>query len=437
MAGGARLVDIATPLNFGGFTRGTLDYFGPKLRELGLEPVQGLSGGGNPDPVFGDTKLIQPGSMISVQLLAGDMSVGAEGTVTHVEGNSVFGFGHRFLSVGPTEMPFARAEVIALVPNVQTSFKISASREWMGSITQDRSVGVAGLLGKRARLVPFTISITDPLPAPSRKMNYRMQMINDPTLAPLLVQMAIYSAIEASQRTLGSGSFRVHGQIDFDGPAPPIRIDNAYTGDFNVPLQASLGTAIPLAYVLQSGFEALKLKGIQLDVESFDRKKQFTIDQVWASTREARPGDAIELTVLLTGENGVETTKKLSYQVPVGAQLGALYFTVADAASTNMTEYAQLLTTPPRNPAQLVAFLNGLRGNDKAYVRVWTSEPAYSVQGQDLPDPPPSVSMVLAKTQASLTGTVLARGSKTAEMELSAGDAVVTGSKTIQVEIKE
>ena len=121
----------------------------------------------------------------------------------------------------------------------------------------------------------------------------------------------------------------------------------------------------------------------------------------------------------------------------MGAQLGTLFFTVADAASTNMTEYAQLLTTAPRNPAQLVAFLNGLRGNDKAYVRVWRTDTAYSVQGQDLPDPPPSVSMILAKTQASLTGMVLARGSKTAEMELSAGDAVVTGSKTIQVEIKE
>jgi hypothetical protein len=95
MAGGARLVDIATPLNFAGFTRGALEHFAPKLRELGLEPVQGMAGGGTPEPGFGDPKLIQPGSMISVQLLAGDMSVGAEGTITHVEGNSVFGFGRR------------------------------------------------------------------------------------------------------------------------------------------------------------------------------------------------------------------------------------------------------------------------------------------------------------------------------------------------------
>jgi hypothetical protein len=437
MAGGARLIDIATPLNFGGFTHGTVEHFAPQLREYGLEAVQGFSGGGNPTSGFGDPKLIQPGSMISVQLLSGDMTVGAEGTVTHVEGNSVFGFGHRFLSVGATELPFARAEVIALLPNLQTSFKISASREWMGSITQDRSVGVSGYLGKRADMVPFTIAVTDPESAQVRKMDYKMEMINDHVLAPLIVQMALYSAIEASERTLGTASFRVRGQIEFAGATPPVQLNNAYTGDFNVPLQASLGTAIPLAYVLQSGFDALKLKGIRLEVESFDRKKEFKIDQVWASAREAHPGDKVELTTILAGENGAELTRKLSYTVPVGASAGTLYFTVADAASANLTEYQQLLTTAPRTPSQLVSFLNGLRRNDKAYLRVWRSDTAYSVQGQDLPDPPPSVSMILAKTQASLSSTMLWRGSKVAEMDLSAGDAVVTGSKTVQVEIKE
>lgn len=436
-SGLSRLIEISTPLNLGGFTRGAVEHFAPQLREYGLEPVQGFSGGGTPTQGFGDPQLIQPGSMISVQLLSGDMSIGAEGTVTHVEGNSVFGFGHRFLAVGPTEMPFARAEVIALLPNVQTSFKISASREWMGSITQDRSVGVAGYLGKRAEMVPFTVSVNDPDLTPARNMSFRMQMINDRVLAPLIVQMALYSAIEASERTLGSGSFRVRGQIDFDGPTPPIRIDNSYTGDFNVPLQASLGTAIPLAYVMQSGFEALKLKGISLAVDSFDRKKQFQIDQVWTSRREAHPGDTIELTTLLSGDNGAEITRKTSYKVPVGAPLGTLYFTVADAASANMSDYQQLLTGAPRTPVQLVSFLNGLRGNDKAYVRVWRNEAAYSVQGQDLPDPPPSVSMVLAKTQSSLASAALWRPSKVAEVELSAGDTVVTGSKTVQVEIKE
>ncbi len=437
MAAGSRLVDISTPLSFGGFTRGAMDHFAPKLREYGLEPVQGFSGGGTPTEGFGDPSLIQPGSMISVQLMSGDMAVGAEGTVTAVDGSNVYGFGHRFLSVGPTEMPFARAEVIALLPNLQTSFKISASREWMGSITQDRSVGIAGFLGKRADMVPFTISVTDPNSSPVRSMSYRMQMINDRVLAPLLVQMALYSTIEASERTLGTSSLRVRGNIEFDGPVPPIRVNNVYTGDVNVPLVASLNTATPLAYLMQSGFDDLKLKNIQLEVESFDKKKQFTIDQVWSSKRDARPGDTIEISTMLAGDNGVELTRTVPYTLPIGAETGTLYITVSDATSANLTDYQQLLTTSPRTPSQLVSFLNGLRGNGKAYVRIWKADTAYSVQGQDLPDPPASIAMILAKTQSSLSGMQLWRGSEIAEMDIPTDDAVVSGSKTIQIEIKE
>jgi hypothetical protein len=84
-----------------------------------------------------------------------------------------------------------------------------------------------------------------------------------------------------------------------------------------------------------------------------------------------------------------------------------------------------------------VSFINGLRGNDKAYVRVWRNDAAYSVQGQDMPAPPPSVSMVLSKTQASLSNAALWRGSTIKEIELQGGEGVVSGSKTVQVEIKE
>src|SRR5207344_643530 len=106
LGGEARMIDIATPLSFGGFSRATLDAFAPQLRALGLEPRQGVTSGGKIDPVMGNPADLKPGSMISVQLMAGDLSVGADGTVTHIDGNRVYAFGHRFLDVGATALPF-------------------------------------------------------------------------------------------------------------------------------------------------------------------------------------------------------------------------------------------------------------------------------------------------------------------------------------------
>ena len=132
----ARLEEIATPVSFSGFTSATLEHFGAQLREMGMDPRQGVSGGGKPTDHMGNPKDIQPGSMISAQLLSGDYSISADGTVTYIDGDRVYAFGHRFLDSGPSDVPFARAEVLALLPNVSSSFKISAAREWMGTLTE-------------------------------------------------------------------------------------------------------------------------------------------------------------------------------------------------------------------------------------------------------------------------------------------------------------
>jgi hypothetical protein len=436
LTGETRLVDIATPVSFSGFTRHTLEQFAPQLRELGLEPRQGISGGAVPGEKYGDPSAIRPGSMISVQLLAGDMSVGAEGTVTYVDGKNIYAFGHRFLSVGQTELPFARAEVLTLLPNLSTSFKISAAREWMGAITLDHSTAVAGQLGRRAALVPVSITVADRAGS-SRRSTYHLGMVNDSFLSPILLQTAVYSAIDATERQFGSSSFAIRGQIEFQDGTTPIKLDDMYTGEANVPLQVSLATAVPLAYVMQSGFDALKLKNVSLSIESFDEKRQLQIDQVWPSRQSVRPGEPLDVNISLVGDNGAEHTRKVTYRVPVGAPTGPLNITVADGATTNFTEYQQLIGTPLRSASQVVSFLNSLRSNTRAYVRLWRPTGGFQVQGKDLPGPPASVSLILGRAQAAVGGASLSQASKVAEFQINAGETVISGSKTIQVEVKE
>jgi hypothetical protein len=428
------LTEIATPVSFAGFTQGTLDYFSPELRKLGLEPMQGVSSGGQPAPGMGNAASLHPGDMITVQLISGDWSIGADGTLTAIDGQKIYAFGHRFLAVGNTELPFARSNVIALLPNLQSSFKISSAKEWMGTITQDRSTAISGEIGKQASTIPVNITLDNHLRPP---FVYHTRMVNDRVLSPLLVQMVVFSAIDASERALGKGSFTVRGEAQFDGGLPPVRFDNVYAGDFNVPLQVSLGISAPLAYALGAGFDALKVKSIDLSISASEKREVLQIDQVTASPREVHPGDTVEIATTFSGDNGVETIKTVQYRVPVGLQNGPLLFTVADASSTNGLDYQQLLSGQPKSPEQVLTFLNGLRSNSGAYVRVWRNDPGFQSQGADLPDPPASVALVFGKAQAAQLGAAVARGSKLAEINIDTGGAVVSGTKTIQLDVRE
>jgi hypothetical protein len=319
------------------------------------------------------------------------------------------------------------------LPNLNTSFKLSAAREWMGTILQDRSTAVTGELGTSPELVPVSVRL---LRAGRQLETYRIQMVNDRLLSPLLVQMAVFSAIDATERTVGASSFRVSGKMEFQNAPSPIRLDNMYAADNGSAAQVSLSAAIPLAYVLQGGFASLRLKEVVLEIESFDDKKQLLIDQV-SARREVRPGETVELSIVLSGENGAETTRSVKWAVPMGLEPGPLYFTVADGNVTNLTEFRQIIGATPRSPRQLITTVNNLRANTKAYVRVWRTDPAFQLEGEDFPDPPPSVSLIFSGSQSALAGISQTRNSKLAEIDVAAGDMVVSGSKTIQVEVKE
>ncbi len=428
--GDLKMTEIATPVSFGGFTSAAIERFAPQLRALGLESRQGVSLGGRVEDRMGDRAALHPGSMIIVQLMTGDMSVGADGTVTYIDGDKVYAFGHRFLDVGPTSLPFARAEVMTLLPNLNASFKISAPKEMMGIISQDRNTAVAGLLGKRAELVPLDISVRHGGRAPD---TYRMKMVNDPYLSPFLLQMAVFSSVDATERTLGAASLTVKGAIEFEGKQPPISLDNMYAADSGSAMQVSMSAAIPLSYAMQAGFESLRVKRVSLDIAASETKKLLQIQQVIPSRREVRPGDSVDLTTLLTGENGLEMSRTVRYRVPVGASPGTLNFSVADGSQTSIAELRQIVGSDPRTPAQVIANANKMRSNNKAYVRVWRADPDFQVDGQDLPDPPPSAALIFASTPA----IAQTKNSKIGEFEIDAGEMVIAGSKTVQVEVKE
>jgi hypothetical protein len=424
-----RPVDMMTPLSLTGFTQATVDHFAPQLRRLGLAPMQGLSAGRAPRPAPAAPP--QPGSMISVQLVNGDMAVGADGTVTYVDGDRVYAFGHRFLSVGATEVPFTSASVIALLPNLNVSYKISGAGPVLGAITTDYNAAVSGELGRKARMAKVNVAVQG-----DRLNKYRVEMAQDQLLTPLLMQMVIYSALDASERTLGSSSVRVRGSVRFDKVAEPVRIDTMYSGDYNVPLVASLGTTLPVAYALQNSVDTMRVEHVDLVIETLARRKQFSIENLWTSRREVRPGESFDISVLLAGDDNREIVRQVRYEVPIGAPAGPLSITVSDGPTANASDGRVYSLAQPRPATQVVPLLNSLRGTTKAYVRLWRSDPTYTLEGQDLPDPPPSVGMILARLPGAQPA--VPRTATVHETAVDAGeDAVISGSKTVQVEIRE
>ena len=443
------LLELSTPLSLSGFTPSTLQTFAAQFRRLGFEPLQGLSAGSPPaennpvpqaHPSASSTPLL-PGSMISVGLLTGDMNITADGTVTFVDGNRVYAFGHRFLDTGSTELPFARSDVVALIPSLNSSFKLSAPREWIGSILSDRASSISGEIGRSARTVPLSVSVQS---SATGRHDYHFQVVNDRFLTPFITQTALFSVIDATERTLGTGTLSLEGRVEWEGNLPPLIIRDTFISDSGLVQQVSTDAVVPLGFVLGGGFRGIHMKNIAFTLRIIESKRQLHIAQAWTSTHDIRPGENLQISVLLQGENGLELTRSTSYRVPLGAPLGALNLTVGDANTLNYPDFSGLSQSSLHTPESLIETINSFRDNDAFYVRVWRFEPAFTVSGSgpdgDLSDPPPSVALVLSDPSNSATSSAalaLTRGSQVAELPVPTRGYVVTGAKTLQVEVKE
>ncbi|MFN7921636.1 MAG: SpoIVB peptidase S55 domain-containing protein [Bryobacteraceae bacterium] len=421
-AGGARLIEIATPLNMAGFTARTIEAFLPQFRALGLEPMQGALGGRARGGAPGK---LEPGSMISVQLITGDLAMSADGTVTHIDGQKVYAFGHRFLSIGSTDLPFSRAEVLTLLPNVNQSFKISAAREWMGSITADHTTAIAGELGRKARMVPVSVSVKG-------RDRYNVEVVRDRLMTPFLLQTMTFSALDATERLTGSATVAITGTLEFEKGAP-IAVRNIYAGETAVPMAASLAGAVPLSYAMQSGFPEFDVKRVSLEVTPVEEKKQMQVEQLWLSRNKAKAGDSVDIYVIVSGPAG-DQRRKFAWRVPQRAKAGALTVTAMDASAANLADYAYILAQQPPNAERVREVLNGLRASDTVAVRISSTEPTYVVQGQSMPDLPPSMALMLRR---SPSGALMGPAAKLGGFEFRIDGFVVSGSKSAQLEIQE
>jgi hypothetical protein len=437
----AELPLLRTPLAFSGFSESAIRHFRPQLARLGLAPMLGgtltgaFAGGSNDEyKTTGRPSDLKPGEMISVQLIRGDLNVSADGTVTYISGNDIYAFGHRFLSAGPTELPFTKASVVALMPGYMSSFKISVPGESLGVIRADMSQGIFGSFGGSAPMIPVHIAVRGPNHAVE---DYRFEMVKHRDLSPLLLKMAVFATLDATQRGIGSQTLGVDGAIHLDG-APDIRIDDLFSGDMNAADAASTSAALPLQYLFSSGIPNINLKGIDLTVSSSDQKRILDVQQVWADRSRVHPGDAVNMTAILRAADGAELARHFAVTIPVNVPDGPLQIVIGEGGVLNQLEMQQFQQGfQAAALPQLVRAINHIRRKNRLYLRVLRPDPTYIVDGEQLPAPPPSLARALASSPFEDTDVSTLRASTVVDAESKPLPYVISGSKTVTIMVAE
>ncbi|HEY2510244.1 MAG TPA: SpoIVB peptidase S55 domain-containing protein [Polyangiaceae bacterium] len=183
----------ATPLLVSGVGERTAAYLRELVEPLGFETLQG---GGGQGPAAGAPAHFVDGGALGIQFVSGDISMLGLGTVTHVEGTKLCGFGHPMFEAGNVAMPASIGRVLWIYASINHSVKIGEIARPLGALVNDRQSAVVVDEAKQAPTFPMTMTVKGVVGAP--KTTWNTIVAQERFMSASLTATVIGSVVEAT-----------------------------------------------------------------------------------------------------------------------------------------------------------------------------------------------------------------------------------------------
>ncbi|WP_199883829.1 SpoIVB peptidase S55 domain-containing protein [Anaerosinus massiliensis] len=301
---------LATPIMAAGLSDGALALLTEKLEPFDMVPYAAASAQGNFAPVT-----IEPGSSIGAQLVRGDFSLAAIGTVTAVEDGKVLAFGHPFLRKGNVNYFMTDANIIGTASGLNTGFKIGVPGNLVGVIQQDRTSAIAGKLGKYPSVIPLEVRVTDKQLNTTKR--YTMQIAYDEQLASTLTATMVYNAIDKTIDRTGEGTAKVSFEILSSALSDGVlKRDNMYYNPQEVGKLAIGEVFQAMDLLCSNNLNEVDIFSVKVNIEIEQARKTASILEVVPDKPVVKPGEKVNLAVKLKPYRSDEVVVVVPYTVP-------------------------------------------------------------------------------------------------------------------------
>jgi len=336
---------------------------------------------------------IEPGGMVAISLMQGDMNIAASGTITYISGKKAMLFGHHLLGdlaghLGAVDFPMWSASVSTHLASYSNSMKMAQPVAQIGALRLDRPTGVVGIIGAEPKLIPFRVGINL---GGKKNLNFRFEIIDHPVLTPGLVQTALTETILSHVRHTGMQSLSLQGNIKIANQQP-ITIENMVADLNSSRLPDYLGGM--LQAICLNPFERPVIEGISVNIKGEERLDLTTIAGVRPLRARIKRGQSFPVLITLQNIQGVRETATLNVPVPLSAKPGKAVLQVGDGLSLlrNDPDRQKIRTT---SLSEMVMLLNGTLKNNFAYAFLIQNQDGTGLRGNRIEGIPPSISSLL------------------------------------------
>ncbi|HEY8416917.1 MAG TPA: hypothetical protein VIK93_02645 [Limnochordales bacterium] len=198
-----------------------------------------------------DGRELIPGSPVGVGLLVGDLRVGVIGTVTLVQDQDVFAFGHPVFFTGPSQLPLTEAVILATARGAEPA-KIGDIGQVIGTVTQDRAAGILARLDQAPPLVELRYCVYD-------RDRGRTEVLlagaaASPAFLPMLASVAAQEAMLRAMNRIGQGTAAWEWLVTVRELPDPVRRQEVAFDERDIGAVLAQSVVPFLEQLLQQGF---------------------------------------------------------------------------------------------------------------------------------------------------------------------------------------
>jgi hypothetical protein len=416
---------IAAPLVLSGFDRGLVDLAADLFEPWGFRVIEGGTMGG-----AAKGGAIEPGATLGVRLVGGDADMTALGTVTWVDGDRVYGWGHPFFQIGDVEMPLVSGYIHAIVPSMMLSFKLGSGGDVVGTLTSDRRSGIAGKLGAGPRLTKFDLTVDNH----GDKQKYHYEIIRHPRLGPTLIGIVAANSVLARGGKLSEETVRFREHLVLDDGRDTV-VETMFAGN------ETLGQIVDLlsqaaSVIATNPFERVAIDRIDGELTYESGTRLGVITEASLDDDTPRPGETLHGGYTIRDYRGGETHYRFSIPLPDDAPEARYLLLVADSRTAEQFESERAPRDyQPRSLDEFLERIRRLKQTDDVYIHLYRQSEGVLIDGRPMPDLPPSALAILRGAARSGTQDKLP-AELVAEQHASAG-RFVQGAHTILFEVRK
>jgi len=379
-----QVMQASVPLSVAGFSAPAFGQLEKMFGDSNIVPVRsGGAGGSSLDAERGPTKF-EMGGAIAVELIRGDMSAAAVGTVSYVDGSKVLAFGHPMFQTGETYAPVATANVHTVIPSSQSAFVMASPANEIGSLTQDRQAAIAADTGLRTPVIPMDITITSESGKHVDKGAFHVELLDNKFLTPAIAGAALMNAINYYLPDRDDVTAKVESTVRLKGADPIQFTDYLYANDGAASVMGAVRGLRVLVPLLMNPYAPVTIEKVEIKVELKFEANFGDIKELRVPTGDLIPGTRNTIQVLMSTWDGKDILEDVPVDVPNSVAGGIVNLEVVAGDS------AKLDAAPPVDLPSLEAAFRKLLPGTVWAVTIYPADEGVALDGKLVRDLPAS-----------------------------------------------